>query len=238
MFSLLHKIMKVEVHETSHGFKLNNILSLQVETIHYYQSPDVTLISFLEGYLPTAQKKCSHPQCGELPMSHMVSYLHNTGSISFTMTEMPNGTELPGAEKCDIWFWARPEGVRILTTSPPCFGRSIFSNGVSNTTQCSFVHLSLSLSAVLMRSFLQFLTFSRKSLRGRDLKSGDKLFKGDFKDITSFDFRYKVESFELYTVYGGNRKGKVQHCPLTTAFHRQQCKGSNNRMESKAVCFS
>ena len=42
----------------------------------------------------------------------MISYLKNTGSISFTVTILPEGKELPGGDQGEIWFWARPEGVR------------------------------------------------------------------------------------------------------------------------------
>ena len=82
-----------------------------MDALPFYQSPDVTLEAFLAQLVPAAQKKCVHPQCGDSATSHMISYLKNTGSISFTVTILPEGKELPGGDNGDIWFWARPEGV-------------------------------------------------------------------------------------------------------------------------------
>lgn len=84
---------------------------MQVQRFDLYQGADVALAAFLANASPNLQKKCSLQACGDVPAAHMVSYLHSKGLVSFSMTQLPEGKELPGAEKGHIWFWARPTEV-------------------------------------------------------------------------------------------------------------------------------
>ena len=86
---------------------------LQVQKYNLYQSSDVTLATFLANSSPNLQKKCSLQLCGDDPAAHMISYLHSQGLISFSMTNLPEGKELPGVAEGQIWFWARPTEVCI-----------------------------------------------------------------------------------------------------------------------------
>ena len=79
-----------------------------------YKGGDVSLATFLANASPSLQKKCSLQSCGDTPAAHMVSYLHSKGLISFSMTQLPQGKELPGAAEGQIWFWARPTEVLEL----------------------------------------------------------------------------------------------------------------------------
>lgn len=97
---------------SSFSFKFRYQSALQVQCINYYQAGDTPLAAFLAGASPSQPKKCPTPDCGEGPASHMISYLHGKGLITFSITQLPEGKELPGAAKGHIWFWARPTEVR------------------------------------------------------------------------------------------------------------------------------
>ena len=48
----------------------------------------------------------------------MYSYLHSKGLITFSITQLPEGKELPGAGTGQIWFWARPTEVTCAIWAP------------------------------------------------------------------------------------------------------------------------
>lgn len=81
--------------------------------MEFYRAADIPLATFLANALPNQQKWCSLPECGEGPGSHMVSYLHSKGLVTFTITQLPEGKELPGGSNGNIWFWARPTQVNF-----------------------------------------------------------------------------------------------------------------------------
>ena len=78
----------------------------------------MSLATFLANAAPNLQKKCSLQACGDTPAAHMVSYLHSKGLVSFSMTQLPEGKELPGGSEGQIWFWARPTAV--CSSHPGC----------------------------------------------------------------------------------------------------------------------
>ena len=77
-----------------------------MQKIEYYQSSsDVPLASFVAASAP---HKCLHPACGDGVASHLRTYLHNKGRITLSISQTAAGKELPGADKGQVWFWARP----------------------------------------------------------------------------------------------------------------------------------
>lgn len=76
-----------------------------VQRIDYYQGNDMPLASFLAA---TAPQKCPHVACGDGVTAHLRTFLHNTGRVTLSVSQMPAGKELPGSDKGQVWFWARP----------------------------------------------------------------------------------------------------------------------------------
>ena len=76
-----------------------------MQKIEYYQNGDVPLASFVAASAP---QKCPHPACGDGVSSHLRTFLHNRGRITLSINQTAPGKELPGADKGQVWFWARP----------------------------------------------------------------------------------------------------------------------------------
>ena len=95
---------------------------LQVQRISYYDAEtDVSLAAFLESASPHQQKTCPHQGCGDGATAHLHSFLHMSGMITLSITQLPPDQELPGGPEGRIWFWARPQGVRRLYSHQPAF---------------------------------------------------------------------------------------------------------------------
>ncbi len=76
-----------------------------VQRIDYYQGNDMPLASFLAA---TAPQKCPNLTCGDGVTAHLRTFLHNTGRVTLSVSQTPAGKELPGSDKGQVWFWARP----------------------------------------------------------------------------------------------------------------------------------
>ena len=87
-----------------------------VQRIDYYQSNDMPLASFLAA--TTAPQKCPHAACGDGVAAHLRTFLHNRGRVTLSVSQLPAGKELPGADKGQVWFWARPLQVSAVIVSP------------------------------------------------------------------------------------------------------------------------
>ena len=84
-----------------------------VQRIDYYQGNDMPLASFLAA---TAPQKCQHVACGDGVTAHLRTFLHNRGRVTLSVSQTQAGRELPGADKGQVWFWARP----LQVTPHPC----------------------------------------------------------------------------------------------------------------------
>lgn len=76
-----------------------------VQRIDYYQGNDMPLAAFLAA---TAPQKCPHVACGDGVTAHLRTFLHNPGRVTLSVSQLPAGKELPGSDKGQVWFWARP----------------------------------------------------------------------------------------------------------------------------------
>ena len=76
-----------------------------MQRIDYYQGNDMPLASFLAA---AGQHKCLHAACGDGVTAHLRTFLHSKGRVTLSVSQTPAGKELPGSEKGQIWFWARP----------------------------------------------------------------------------------------------------------------------------------
>ncbi|DBA97431.1 hypothetical protein WJX77_010396 [Trebouxia sp. C0004] len=76
-----------------------------VQRIDYYQGNDMPLASFLAA---TAPQKCPNVTCGDGVTAHLRTFLHNRGRMTLSVSQLPGGKELPGSDKGQVWFWARP----------------------------------------------------------------------------------------------------------------------------------
>ncbi len=76
-----------------------------VQRIDYYQGNDMPLASFLAA---TAPQKCPNVTCGDGVTAHLRTFLHNRGRVTLSVSQLPGGKELPGSDKGQVWFWARP----------------------------------------------------------------------------------------------------------------------------------
>ena len=93
-----------------------------VQRIDYYQGNDMPLASFLAA---TAPQKCPHVACGDGVTAHLRTFLHNRGRVTLSVSQMPAGKELPGADKGQVWFWARPLQVCHIQPLPLRFSHQI-----------------------------------------------------------------------------------------------------------------
>ena len=84
-----------------------------VQRIDYYQGNDMPLASFLAA---TAPQKCQHVACGDGVTAHLRTFLHNRGRVTLSVSQTQAGRELPGTDKGQVWFWARP----LQVTPQPC----------------------------------------------------------------------------------------------------------------------
>ena len=85
-----------------------------VQRIDYYQGNDMPLASFLAA---AGQQKCLHAACGDAVTAHLRTFLHSKGRVTLSVSQTQAGKELPGADKGQVWFWARPLQV---CASPHC----------------------------------------------------------------------------------------------------------------------
>lgn len=76
-----------------------------VQRIDYYQGNDMPLASFLAA---AGQQKCLHAACGDAVTAHLRTFLHSKGRVTLSVSQTQAGKELPGADKGQVWFWARP----------------------------------------------------------------------------------------------------------------------------------
>ena len=84
-----------------------------VQRIDYYQGNDMPLASFLAA---AGQQKCLHAACGDAVTAHLRTFLHSKGRVTLSVNQTQAGKELPGADKGQVWFWARP--LQVCTSSP------------------------------------------------------------------------------------------------------------------------
>lgn len=73
--------------------------------IDYYQGNDMPLASFLAA---AVQQKCLHAACGDAVTAHLRTFLHSKGRVTLSVSQTQAGKELPGSDKGQVWFWARP----------------------------------------------------------------------------------------------------------------------------------
>ena len=93
-----------------------------MQRIDYYQGNDMPLASFLAG---AAQQKCLHAACGDAVTAHLRTFLHSKGRVTLSVSQTQAGKELPGSDKGQVWFWARPLQVctcchHLLSCSRQC----------------------------------------------------------------------------------------------------------------------
>ena len=71
------------------------------------------------------QGKCLQTACGDNATHHLKTFLHGCMRVTLSVTVLPS-QELPGADRGQIWVWARPlnadlasaAGVRRVPLSP------------------------------------------------------------------------------------------------------------------------
>ena len=83
-----------------------------MQRIDYYQGNDTPLASFLAA---AGQQKCLHAACGDGVTAHLRTFLHSKGRVTLSVSQTPAGKELPGSDKGQVWFWARPLQVSPVT---------------------------------------------------------------------------------------------------------------------------
>ena len=88
-----------------------------VQRIDYYQGNDMPLASFLAA---TAPQKCPNVTCGDGVTAHLRTFLHNRGRVTLSVSQLPGGKELPGSDKGQVWFWARPLQVAWIPYLQQC----------------------------------------------------------------------------------------------------------------------
>ena len=88
-----------------------------VQRIDYYQGNDMPLASFLAA---TAPQKCPNVTCGDGVAAHLRTFLHNRGRVTLSVSQLPGGKELPGSDKGQVWFWARPLQVAWISYLQQC----------------------------------------------------------------------------------------------------------------------
>lgn len=100
-----------------------------IQSMEYYKASDIPLASFLASAAPVSSRRCKNSLCGDGPTSHLRTFLHGNGRITMSVTRLPSGKELPGADKGQIWFWARPLNVSPLLTQHGCIVLELFVDG-------------------------------------------------------------------------------------------------------------
>lgn len=85
-----------------------------MQRIDYYQGNDMPLASFLAA---AGQQKCLHAACGDAVTAHLRTFLHSKGRVTLSVSQTQVGKELPGSDKGQVWFWARP--LQVLHLLPP-----------------------------------------------------------------------------------------------------------------------
>ncbi len=66
------------------------------------------MASYLASTAPQVQKKCAQPACGDPATHHLKTFLHGRTRVTLSVTVVPAAQALPGAERGQIWVWARP----------------------------------------------------------------------------------------------------------------------------------
>lgn len=100
--------------------------SSSVQRIDYYQGNDMPLASFLAA---AGQQKCLHAACGDAVTAHLRTFLHSKGRVTLSVSQTQAGKELPGADKGQVWFWARPLQVCASSHCPlSCVSLTLESN--------------------------------------------------------------------------------------------------------------
>ncbi len=80
----------------------------EVRSIEYYLTNDVPLAAFLVAAGPAPGRRCVQTACGDGASAHLQTFLHGRGRITLSVSRLPDGQELPGDDKGQIWVWARP----------------------------------------------------------------------------------------------------------------------------------
>lgn len=80
----------------------------EVRSIEYYLTNDVPLAAFLVAAGPAPGRRCVQSACGDGASAHLQTFLHGRGRITLSVSRLPEGQELPGDDKGQIWVWARP----------------------------------------------------------------------------------------------------------------------------------
>ncbi|KAL3149135.1 hypothetical protein ABBQ32_001972 [Trebouxia sp. C0010 RCD-2024] len=169
-----------------------------MQRIDYYQGNDTPLASFLAG---AGQLKCLHAACGDGVTAHLRTFLHSKGRVTLSVSQTPAGRELPGSDKGQVWFWARPskvdaeemQAVRRVLLSPEA--------------------LCLSLG-----HFLE-LSFGAPHLRvhGRSLHGGFVRYFGTGTSILCFQY----EAISPNTVMVPSRRLRLQRDVQHSWLHRE-----------------
>lgn len=95
-----------------------------MQRIDYYQGNDMPLASFLAA---AGQQKCLHAACGDAVTAHLRTFLHSKGRVTLSVSQTQAGKELPGSDKGQVWFWARPLQVSICCHCSLCCSRHCLS---------------------------------------------------------------------------------------------------------------
>ncbi|KAK9796713.1 hypothetical protein WJX73_010097 [Symbiochloris irregularis] len=109
------------------------------ERFDFYTGSDVSLAAFLGSMLPFVNR-CQSTTCNDGPGAHLLSFLHGSGLMSFSVTRLGLAKALPGSEHGQIWFWARPQeaGQTAMATA----GRVALSPEASCLSLAHFFELS------------------------------------------------------------------------------------------------
>lgn len=109
--------------------------------MEYYGRGDVALAQFLASVWPAAGQKCAYPPdsphapgCGDGAPAHVRTYAHGGGLLTITVGRLPLNQALPGGEAGQLWFWARPRGVRPALARP--LPSPVQTGGCSSIRRC------------------------------------------------------------------------------------------------------
>ena len=106
------------------------------------------MASYLASTAPQVQKKCAQPACGDPATHHLKTFLHGRTRVTLSVTVVPAPQALPGAERGQIWVWARPlygDAVpdpavrRVPLSQDACclsFGKRLFGGTAPRTQLC------------------------------------------------------------------------------------------------------
>jgi hypothetical protein len=128
-------------------------------SLHLAFPSDLSLAGFIVAAAPHAAKKCQAPGCGDGVTAHVRTFLHGDSRLTLSVATLPAADALPGADRGQIWVWARPKGL-----GPDFATRQVRRLPLSPEASCISFGAFLQVGCVTQKALFLWWRFGRLPL--------------------------------------------------------------------------